>query len=130
MAFVVTRGELEYEAGLILTGAYKIFLATKGSLGLTSTLLAWEAAELAVANGYTAVTGTVGSATYNSTNNRVEAPAITGTFTATGLGFTFDAMVCKLANRSKPYAINLYDSPVTLAAGQSRGFRITLGVRP
>lgn len=130
MAFVITRGELEYEAGLILTGAYKIFLATKGNLTLTSTLAAWEAAELASSNGYAAVTGTVGAGTYNSNKNRVEVPTISGQFTATGAGFTFDAMIAKLANRTKPYAINLYSTPVTLAAGQSRSFQLTLGVRP
>lgn len=130
MAFVITRGELEYEAGLILTGAYKIFLATKGSLTLTSNLSAWEAAELAIANGYAAATGTLGAGVYNATTGRVEAPTVTGQFTASGAGFTFDAMVAKLASRTAPYAINLYDTPITLAAGQSRGFEITFGVRP
>lgn len=130
MPFVITQGELAYEAGLVLTGAYKVFLATKGSLTIASTLSAWEAAELASSNGYAAVTGTVGAATYNSTTGRYEAPTITGQFTATGAGFTFGAMVVKLASRTAPYAVNIYETPVTLAAGQSRGFNITLGIKP
>jgi hypothetical protein len=132
MPFVITQGELEYEAGLVLTGkAYKVFLATTGSLTLTSTLTAWEAAELATSAGYAAVTGTVGTGSYNGTTGRFEAPVITGQFgPATGAGFTFDAMVIKLASRTKPYAVNLYASPITLAAGQSRAFSITLGVKP
>jgi hypothetical protein len=132
MPFVITQGELEYEAGLVLTGkAYKVFLATTGSLTIASTLSAWEAAELATSAGYAAITGTVGTGSYNTTTGRFEAPVITGQFgPATGAGFTFDAMVIKLPSRSKPYAVNLYSSPVTLAAGQSRAFAITLGVKP
>ena len=132
MAFVITQGELEYEAGLVLTGkTYKVFLATTGSLTVASTLSAWEAVELAATAGYVAVTGTVGTGSYNATTGRFEAPVITGQFgPATGAGFTFDAMVIKLPSRTKPYAVNLYSSPVTLAAGQSRGFSITLGVKP
>jgi hypothetical protein len=132
MPFVITQGELEYEAGLVLTGkAYKVFLATTGSLTIASTLTAWEAAELTATAGYVAVTGTVGTGSYNATTGRFEAPVITGQFgPATGAGFTFDAMVIKLASRTKPYAVNLYSSPITLAAGQSRAFSITLGVKP
>ena len=132
MAFVVTQGELEYEAGLVLTGlTYKVFLATTGSLTVASTLSDWEAAELAATGGYVAVTGTVGTGSYNATTGRFEAPVITGQFgPATGAGFTFDAMVIKLPSRTKPYAVNLYSSPVTLAAGQSRGFSIALGIKP
>mgnify|MGYP006267149507 CR=1 FL=1 len=131
MPFVLTQGELAYEAGLVLTGvAYKVFLATTGSLTVTSTLAQWEAAELASSGGYSAVTGTVGSGSYNGTNLRFEAPVISGQFgPATGVGFTFDAMIIKLANRTAPYAVNLYSTPITLASGQSRGFQITLGVK-
>lgn len=130
MPFVITQGELAYEAGLVLTGAWKMFLAVQGSLTLSSTLTAWEAVELASSNGYVAVTGTIGSSTFNSSNGRYEAPALTGQFTASGAGFQFDAMVLKLASRSTPYAINIYDTPVVLSAGQSRSFSITLGVKP
>ena len=130
MSFVVTNGELAYEAGLILTGAWKVFLATKDSLTVSSTLAAWEAAELASSNGYAAVTGVVGASSFNATTGRYEAPVITGQFTASGAGYSFDAMIIKLASRSYPYAVNLYDVPIVLAAGQSRGFNITLGIKP
>ena len=130
MPFVVTQGELAYEAGLVLTGAYKVFLATKGSLTIASTLTAWEAAELATSNGYAAATGTIGAGSFNATTGRFEMPVLTGQFTASGAGYTFDAMVVKLASRTVPYAVNLYDTPIVLSAGQSRGFNITLGIKP
>jgi hypothetical protein len=133
MSFVITQGELEFQSGLILNGqTYRVFLATTGSLTLASTLTAWEAAKLASANGYADVTGTVGNGVYNTTNGRVESPVITGQFgPATGAGFTFDAMIIKIGTtRTRPYAVRLYEVPQVLAAGQSRAFNITLGIKP
>jgi len=133
MSFVITQGELEFQSGLILNGqSYKVFLATKGSLTLASTLSAWEAVELASTGGYAAVTGTVGNGVFNSGNGRVQSPVITGQFgPASGAGFSFDAMLIKIGTvRTKPYAVRLYDVPQVLAAGQSRGFSITLGIKP
>jgi hypothetical protein len=133
MSFVISQGELEFQSGLILDGqTYTVFLATTGSLTLASTLTAWEAAKLASANGYADVTGTVGNGVYNTTNGRVESPVITGQFgPATGAGFTFDAMIIKIGTtRTRPYAVRLYEVPQVLAAGQSRAFNITLGIKP
>lgn len=133
MSFVITQGELEFQSGLILNGqAYKVFLAVKGNLTAASTIANWEAAELTATNGYQAVTGTVGTGVYNAATLRVEPPAITGQFgPATGAGFSFDAMIIKIGTtRTRPYAVRLYEAPVVLAAGQSRGFSITLGMKP
>ena len=133
MSFVITQGELEFQSGLILNGqSYKVFLATRGSLTVASTLSAWEAAELAATGGYAAVTGTIGSGVFNAGNGRVEPPVITGQFgPASGAGITFDAMLIKIGTvRTKPYAVRLYDVPQVLAAGQSRGFSIILGIKP
>lgn len=130
MAFVITQGELLYQSDTVLVGkAYKIFLANRGSLTEASPITSWEANEVTVANGYAAITGTVGTGSYNAATQRYEAPVITGTFgPATGIGFTFDTMVIKLAGRTLAYAINQYALPVTLAAGQTRGFTLTLAV--
>lgn len=132
MPFVITNGELEHEYGLILNGqAFKVFAAVTGSLTATSTLAAWEAAELAASNGYAAVTGTVGSGSLNATTGRWESPVLSGAFTATGAGFQYDAVIIKIGtSRTKPYAVNLLASPIVLAAGQSRSFQYTLGIRP
>ena len=141
MSFVITQGELEHQYGLVLNGqTYRVFLATKaappgyppGDLTVSSTLAAWEAAKLASVNGYTDVTGTVSSGVFNASSGRVEAPEITGQFgPASGAGFTFDAMVIKIGTtRTRPYAVRLYEVPQVLAAGQSRAFNITLGIKP
>lgn len=130
MAFQITQAELAYQGTQSLEGkTYKVFLATVGSLTVSSTIAEWEAAEIASSNGYTAATGTVGAGSYNSTTNRYEQPVITGTFTATGSGFTYGAIVVKLSGRTHPYAVNILASPVTLASGQSRGFNLTIGTK-
>lgn len=133
MPFVITPGELEFEHGLVLAGqSYKVFLATTGSLTATSTIAAWESAELASTGGYAAVTGTVAAGSLSTSTGRWESPVISGTFgPATGSGITFDAMIIKIGStRTKPYAVNLYPAPIVLAAGQSRGFNLTLAVKP
>jgi len=130
MAFQITPGEVEYQYGRSLAAvAYKVFLATTGSLTYASSLAAWEAAELPSINGYQAVTGTIAAGSYDETTGIFAGPSISGQFIGSNAGFTYDAMVIKLANRTKPYAINIYDLPRTLAAGQARGFRHTFGVK-
>lgn len=133
MPFQITPGELEFEHDLVLEGqTYKVFAATTGSLTIASSLALWEAAELAATNGYAAVTGTVGTGSLNSTTGRWESPVLSGQFgPATGAGFQYDAVIIKIgSSRTMPYAVNLLSSPIVLAAGQSRGFNITLGIKP
>lgn len=133
MPFVITQGELQFEHGLVLAGqSFKVFAATTGSLTAASTLAAWEAAELAATAGYAAVTGTVGTGSLNATTGRWESPVLTGQFgPATGAGFQYDAVIIKIGTtRTRPYAVNLLDTPILLAAGQSRGFNLTLGIKP
>lgn len=133
MPFQITPGELEFEHDLVLEGqTYKVFAATTGSLTIASSLALWEAAELAATNGYAAVTGTVGTGSLNSTTGRWESPVLSGQFgPATGAGFQYDAVIIKIgSSRTMPYAVNMLSSPIVLAAGQSRGFNITLGIKP
>jgi hypothetical protein len=133
MSFVITPGELSFQAGLQLNGqSYKVFLADAGVLTLASTISQWETAELAATNGYAAVTGTVGTAVFNPATGRFENPVITGQFgPASGIGFQFNAMVIKLGTvRTHPYAVRLYPVPQLLASNQARGFRVTLGTKP
>jgi hypothetical protein len=129
MTFQVTQGELAYEAGIALTGAYKVFAAARGNLTEASTLAQWEAVEIAATNGYAPITGTLGAATLNLSNGRFEVPTITGQFNATGAGYMFDTVVVKLAGRTFPYALKIYPTPVTLAAGQAQSFNIILGIK-
>lgn len=132
MSFVVTTGELLYQSQLLLDEkAIKVFLAVTGNLTADSTLAEWEAAELALENGYEPYEDTLGIAVYNPTTQRGELPLLTGQFgPADGGSIEFDAMVVKVGlNRVAPYAIKLYETTQVLASGQSRGFAITLGTK-
>jgi len=130
MAFQVTQGELAYEAGIVLTGAYKVFAAARGVLTEASTLAQWEAVEIPAANGYAPITGTLGAAVLNLSNGRYEAPTITGQFSATGAGYMFDTIVVKLAGgRTFPYALKIYSVPVTLSASQAQTFNFVFGIK-
>lgn len=133
MAFQITPGEIEYEHGLVLASqSYKVFCATTGSLTIASTVAQWEAAEIAANGGYVAATGTIAAGSLNSTTGRWESPVISGQFgPATGAGFQFDAMIVKIGTaRTKPYAVQLFSTPIVLAAGQARGFQFTFAIRP
>lgn len=132
MSFVLTRGELEFQYAQTLNGqAYKIFLAVTGSLTNVSTLAQWEAAELTASNGYAAITGTIGAGVFNAATNAVESPSITGQFTATGSGFSYDAMVIKIGTtRTRPYALRLLTAPVVLSSGQALSIALKLTTKP
>ena len=122
----VSTKELERQAKLVFEGkTYKIFLATKGALTVDSTRTAWEAVEVS-GGGYAAATGTVPAGTYNTGNGRYEMPAISGTFTATGGGFSYDT-VCLVVDGSAYLHSIMVESPaITLAAGQSKSYNLTL----
>lgn len=123
----VPQKEIERQAGLtIASRSYKIFLANKGALTEASTTAQWEAVECAVANGYAAVTGTTSAGSWNSGAGRWDLAQISAVFTGASAGFTFDTLVVKLASDTYPFLLVFEDAPVTLGAGVSRTYPITL----
>jgi hypothetical protein len=134
MALTVTisQNELKRKADLAYDNkTYKVFLADNSTAALDAedTATLWLAEELATSNGYAAVTGTITTASgaYDGTDARYEFPAITATFTASGAGFTYDTVVLRVGTEASVVGI-LVESPViTLLAGQSKTYSITLG---
>lgn len=123
----VPQKEVERQAGLtIASRSYKIFLANKGALTEASTAAQWLAVELATANGYAAVTGTTSAGSWNSGAGRWDLGEISAVFTASGAGFTYDTVVVRLASDTYPFLLIFEDSPITLGAGVSRTYPITL----
>lgn len=132
MAFVITPGELGFEADLFVGKSYRIYLvANVSSSDIASQSISYfRGKELIVGNSYSPITGTIGNGSFNSTTGRYDLPVLTGQFSATGPGYTFNGMVLELGGgRIYPYAVNVYDAPITLSAGQSRGFSFTLGIK-
>lgn len=124
----ISRYELERQAGLAFEGkAYEVFLATNsGSLTADSTYAAWQAVEVASANGYAPATGTIGTGTWDSGDARYELPAITATFTSSGSGFSYDTICVRIGTETYLHSIIAESPSITLAAGQAKSYVITL----
>jgi hypothetical protein len=134
MAVTITfsQKELKRKADLAYDNkTYKVFLADNSTAALDAedTATLWLAEELASTAGYAAVTGTITTASgaYDGTDARYEFPAITATFTATGAGFTYDTVVLRIASEASVAGILVESPAITLLAGQSKTYSITLG---
>lgn len=124
----ISQKELERQAALAFEGkAYEVFLATNsGSLTANSTYAAWQAVEVASANGYAPVTGTIGTGAWDAGDARYELPAITATFTSSGSGFSYDTICVRIGTETYLHSIIAESPSITLAAGQAKSYVITL----
>ena len=127
----ISRAELKRKADLAYDNkAYRVFLAVNDASYTTETTASnWLTKELPTANGYTAVTGTIttGTGAYDGVDDRYEFPAIVAVFTAAGTGFTYDTVVIRIGTETSVVGL-LEESPsVTLLAGQSKTYVLTLG---
>jgi hypothetical protein len=127
----ISQAWLKRKADLAYDGrTYRVFLVNNTtSLAEESTASAWLAAELATANGYAAVTGTIttGRGAWNVTDDRYVFPAIVAVFTATGAGFTYNTVVVRIATETMVVGTLVESPSITLLAGQSKSYRIVLG---
>lgn len=123
----ISTKELLRQSSLVFDAkAYRVYLATNnGSLTADSTHAAWTAVEVAGGTGYAAVTGTLGTGVYQAGTGRVEVPAVTATFTATGAGFSYDTVVIRLGTETYLHSILVESPSITLAAGQSKTYTLT-----
>lgn len=129
LSITITPKELERQAALAFEGkAYKVFLASDPNQTLTmnSTLAQCEALELADANGYQPVTGTIGTGGYDAGTSEYRLPYLDCSFSGTGTGHTHDTVVLSIDNHTHPHSIMRQSSPVLLQAGQSIGYRLRL----
>ena len=125
MEVLVSPDALAKQAQLTYEGkAYKMLLAYRNGVVLTqaSLMSAWNAVKLAAGNGYAEVTGTIGTGSFNTGNARYELPALTMALNATGGGFTYDAIVLQVDNRTYPDRVILLPSPDTLQSGQPKSY--------
>lgn len=119
------KGDLAYNGR-----TYRVFLVNNTtSLTPESTATAWLAAELAASNGYAAITGTItsGSGAYDVVDARYEFPAIVAAFTATGAGFSYNTVVLRIGTETSVVGTLVESPTITLLAGQTKTYRITLG---
>jgi hypothetical protein len=129
MDVLISPDALGRQAQLTYEGkAYKMLLAYRNGTVLTqaSLMSAWNAVKLSTGNGYAEVTGTIGTGSFNSGNARYELPQFQLALTASGSGFTYDAIVLQVDNRTYPDRVVLLPTPETLQAGQSKTYVLLL----
>ena len=128
ITLTISQRELQRQAALCLEGrAYEVFLATNdGSLTANSTYAAWQAVEVASANGYAPATGTLGTGAWDSGDARYELPPITATFTSSGSGYSYNTVCVRIGTETYLHSIVAESPSITLAAGQSKSYVITL----
>jgi len=129
MDVLISPDALAKQAQLTYEGkSYKMLLAYRNGVVLTqaSLMSEWNAVKLASGNGYAEVTGTIGTGAWNSGNARYELPNLTMALTATGAGFTYDAIVLQVDNRTYPDRVILLPTPETLQSGQSKSYSLRL----
>lgn len=129
MDVLISPDALGKQAQLCYEGkTYRMFLAYRNGTELTqaSLMTAWDAKKLTAGNGYTEKTGTIGAGAWNSGNARYELPAFQLPLTATGAGFTFDAIVLQVDSRTYPDRVVLLPIAETLQSGQSKTYVLLL----
>jgi hypothetical protein len=109
----ITPKEVERQALACLSGqAYTVMLATQsGVLGLESTWAAWAAAVIS-GGGYANVTGTLGTGAWNTGGGYFEIPPFSAVWTPTTPGFTFNAVILRIATATYPHSVNILPAPL------------------
>lgn len=130
MEVLISPDALAKQAELAYVGnTYRMFLAFRDGAALTqaSLMSVWYQVKLDNGvNGYNDLTGTIGAGAWNSSNARYELPQFQMALTATGAGFTFDAIVLQVANRTYPDRVVLLPQAVTMQSGQARTYVLLL----
>ena len=129
MDVLISPDALGKQAQLTYEGkSYKLLLAYRNGAVLTqnSLMSAWNAVKLTAGNGYAEKTGTIGTGSFNTGNARYELPQFTMSLTASGGGFTYDAIVLQVDNRTYPDRVILLPTPDTLQSGQNKSYVLLL----
>lgn len=123
----ISQKELERVAALAYEGeTLKVMLCTNsGSLTAQSTVAAWQAVEQS-GNGYVRYSEVVGTGAWNGTAAAYVMPDIDAAFTATGAGYSFDTVVLYIDGATYPHSIIVESPNITLSAGQTQTYRLSL----
>jgi hypothetical protein len=124
----LSQKELERVAALAYEGeTLKVMLCSVGGSGYdaSSTVANWQSVEKS-GNGYVRYSEVIGTGAYDGTDGRYELPDIDAAFTATGAGYSFDRVVIYIDGATYPHSVLTEAPNITLAAGQTQTYRISL----
>ena len=124
----ISQKELERVAALAYEGeTLKVMLCSVGATGYTaqSTVANWQAVEQS-GNGYVRYSEVVGTGAWNGTAGAYVMPDIDAAFTATGAGYSYDTVVLYIDGATYPHSIIVESPNITLSAGQTQTYRLSL----
>ena len=104
----------------------RLCLAFDSSLTIESTTAQWDAVELASANGYARSIITIPSATYDSTIAMSKSSESTATFTASGVGFTYNRVYGVIGTVSG--GVTTYNSYISFLFAESESKALSPGM--
>ena len=128
-----------FELGRIYGLAYqsvpaRLCLAFDTALTVNSTTAQWDAVELASSNGYARQLFTPAAGSYDSSIAMFKSPEITTTFTASGVGFSYNRVYLVFGTiaggvttwNTSISGLFVESTTVALAPGVSKPYKITL----
>jgi hypothetical protein len=124
----ISQKELQRVAALAYEGeTLKVMLCSVGATGYTaqSTVANWQSVEKS-GNGYSRFTATIATGSYDGTEAAYVMPDIDAAFTATGTGYSYDTVVIYINGETYLHSIIVESPNVTLVAGQTQTYRISL----
>lgn len=124
----ISQKELERVAALAYEGeTLKVMLCSVGATGYTaqSTVANWQSVEKS-GNGYVRYSEVVGTGAWNGTAAAYVMPDIDAAFTATGAGYSYDTVVLYIDGATYPHSIIVESPNITLSAGQTQTYRLSL----
>ena len=124
----ISQKELKRQAGLVFEAkTLKVMLCSVGATGYTaeSTVANWQSVEKST-NGYVRYSTTIATGAYDATTGTYKLPDIDAAFTATGAGYSYDRIVLYIDGETYIHSLIAEDPNITLAAGQTQTYRLSL----
>jgi hypothetical protein len=124
--FISTK-ELKRQAGLVFEGkTLNVMLCqlTDEGLDQESTVASWEAIEVST-GGYVRDSAVIPVGAYNVTSGSYRIPDIEVSFTATAT-YSYNVVVLFIDTEQYPHSILIENPNVTLSAGQTQSYSISL----
>lgn len=120
--------ELQRQAQLAFEGqTIKVMLCNQGATTYTaeSTVANWQSIEV-TGPGYTRYSATIGTGSYSTTVAAYVLPDINAGFTCTSTPWNYTHIVIYIDGQTYPHSVIRENPTISLAAGQSQTYRLTL----
>lgn len=125
----ISQQELKRQAGLCFEGkTLNVALASVGATGYTAetAVSSWQSVEKS-GNGYVRYTSsTIAVGAYDAVTGTYKLPDIEATFTATGSGYSYDRVLLWFTGETYLHSLIAEDPNITLSAGQTQTYKLSI----